>query len=219
MTLASKVGLDVAHTAFGQTGKFCYVLVERFDRQISADGTIYRFHQQDLCQAFGMPTIKKYQSTGGPTIQKCYDLIKTQCSREEEALKFLRAVAFNQMIGNCDAHAKNYSLVTVGNSYRLAPLYDLLSTAVYPRLSSQMSMFVGDVQRFDRVTRVNWLQLAETLEIPDDVMLDLVGSLAASLLVLAPALYADVKAHGLTTEIPLRITQIIETQAAHFLNS
>jgi serine/threonine-protein kinase HipA len=56
------------------------------------------------------------------------------------------------VIGNCDAHAKNFSMLHPEcGALRLAPLYDLLSTRLYP-LKDHLAMYVDSVQRVDPVT-------------------------------------------------------------------
>jgi serine/threonine-protein kinase HipA len=56
----------------------------------------------------------------------------------------LDAVIFNLLIGNHDAHAKNFSLLYMPDrSVRLAPLYDLVSTVFYPELTDRMAMKIG----------------------------------------------------------------------------
>lgn len=64
----------------------------------------------------------------------------------------LRAVTLNVALGNCDAHGKNFSLLhTESGALRLAPLYDLLSTRLYP-VDDKLAMYVDSVQKADRVT-------------------------------------------------------------------
>ena len=56
----------------------------------------------------------------------------------------LDAVLFNLIIGNHDAHAKNFSLLYLPDrSMRLAPLYDLVCTVFYPELTKKMAMKIG----------------------------------------------------------------------------
>ena len=45
--------------------------------------------------------------------------------------RFFELVIFNYIYGNGDAHLKNFSLILVGDDYRLAPAYDLLNTALH----------------------------------------------------------------------------------------
>ena len=60
-----------------------------------------------------------------------------------DTLSLLKWALFNFLIGNADSHAKNLSFLYAGGTVRLAPFYDLLSTAVYKRVSSRFAMMVG----------------------------------------------------------------------------
>ena len=71
-------------------------------------------------------------------------------------LGIFNAVVFNSLIGNCDAHAKNFSLLMDGGSVRLAPLYDLVSTSAYPALANELAMKIGDERSPLRLTAKNW---------------------------------------------------------------
>lgn len=53
--------------------------------------------------------------------------------------EFLKILIFNFLIGNADAHGKNFSLIYKNGIPSLAPAYDLLSTTIYPRLSKKIS--------------------------------------------------------------------------------
>jgi serine/threonine-protein kinase HipA len=70
-------------------------------------------------------------------VADCARLIRAHAQAPGESiLRFLDALLFNLLIGNADAHSKNYSLLlegTVNRAPRLAPLYDLLSTRAYGR--------------------------------------------------------------------------------------
>lgn len=45
--------------------------------------------------------------------------------------RFFELVVFNYIYGNGDDHLKNFSIVSIGDDYRLAPAYDLLNTALH----------------------------------------------------------------------------------------
>ena len=45
--------------------------------------------------------------------------------------RFLDLVVFNYIYGNGDDHLKNFSLIRLGEDYRLAPAYDLLNTSLH----------------------------------------------------------------------------------------
>jgi serine/threonine-protein kinase HipA len=73
----------------------------------------------------------------------------------------LIVVDHNALIGNHDAHAKNFSLLYQGSRPTLAPLYDILSTAVYDHLTPKMAMKLGEKYKFTDVQARHWDQFAE----------------------------------------------------------
>lgn len=153
MTLARQVGLPVATVEPMQAGRREALLVERYDR-FRAGLQVRRLHQEDLCQSVSRPPEMKYEAEGGPGVAECGGLIRAHAAAPGVSLlNFLDALLFNFLIGNADAHSKNYSLLLEGSGApRLAPLYDLLSTRVYGRrFGRKMAMKFGGEYRFDRV--------------------------------------------------------------------
>ncbi|HEX5526124.1 MAG TPA: type II toxin-antitoxin system HipA family toxin [Solirubrobacterales bacterium] len=153
MALAGVVGLSVAPAIPLRTGALDALLVERYDR-IQRGTEVRRIHQEDFCQATGRPPEQKYESEGGPGVAECAALIRAHVAVPGASLlAFLDALLFNLLIGNADAHSKNYSLLLESpGAPRLAPLYDLLSTRVYGRrLGRKMGMKYGGEYRPDRV--------------------------------------------------------------------
>ena len=145
MTLARSCGLNAAPVDIGEVEGIDYLLAERFDRIRDGEGTIQRLHQEDFCQALGIPAEIKYQTEGGPSLAVCFALIREASSAPApDLIALLDAVIFNMLIGNHDAHAKNFSLLYMPDrSIRLAPLYDLVSTVFYPELTDKMAMKLG----------------------------------------------------------------------------
>lgn len=139
-----------------------FLLVERYDRVANAQGQRQRLHQEDFCQALGVVPEIKYQNEGGPDLGQCFDLVRrvTRPSAPQ-ILRLLDYVIFNALIGNHDAHAKNFSLLYAGTPPVLAPLYDVLSTAVYPGLTPKMAMKIGSKYKFSEVQARHWDQFAE----------------------------------------------------------
>src|ERR1019366_7915449 len=145
MKLAAAVGLPVAKTEIRRVEDVEYLLVERYDRthQLGSEGTpvLERLHQEDLCQALGIVSENKYQKEGGPSLKQCFALLREVSSAPVlDLARLLDAVVFNFLVGNNDAHAKNFSLLYRGMSTasletRLAPLYDVVSTRFYPELT------------------------------------------------------------------------------------
>ncbi len=144
MKLARQVGLNVAEvTSLKIGGKPCMV-VTRYDR-IPGKLGIVRLHQEDFCQALGRPPERKYQQEGGPTVDESIGLLREWSTMPVlDILGFVDALIFNAIIGNADAHGKNYSILYDHGSRRLAPLCDLISTVAWPGLSSRPAMSIGN---------------------------------------------------------------------------
>ncbi|MDO9089184.1 MAG: HipA domain-containing protein, partial [Burkholderiaceae bacterium] len=139
-----------------------FLLVERYDRLIDAQGHRQRLHQEDFCQALGVVPEMKYQNEGGPDLAQCFDLVRRATRPSApQVLRLLDCVIFNALIGNHDAHAKNFSLLNSGKTPVLAPFYDTLSTAVYPALTPKMAMKIGSKYKFSEVQAQHWEQFAE----------------------------------------------------------
>jgi serine/threonine-protein kinase HipA len=151
MRLAQRLELDVAVVDMILVDERPVLVVERYDRVIDDAGLVTRIHQEDFCQALGLPPERKYEEEGGPTVARAANLLQ-DVAVPGSPETFLRALTLNVAIGNCDAHAKNFSLLhTESGGLRLAPLYDVLSTRLYP-LKDHLAMYVDSVQRVDRVT-------------------------------------------------------------------
>ncbi|MCZ4093571.1 type II toxin-antitoxin system HipA family toxin [Sinorhizobium psoraleae] len=144
MKLGATIGLDVAPVEPRSAEGRSFLLVKRFDRVRDASGIVRRIHQEDFCQALGVPPETKYASEGGPTFKDCFELLRRVSARPAtDVLKLVDAAIFNLIVGNADAHGKNFSFLYDEQGPRMAPLYDLLSTVAYPDLSPKMAMRIG----------------------------------------------------------------------------
>jgi serine/threonine-protein kinase HipA len=138
-----------------------FLLVQRYDRSVSADGVVHRIHQEDFCQALGVPPETKYASEGGPAFAECFALLRRAAARPAvEVLKLLDAVIFNLIAGNADAHGKNFSILYDAQGARLAPLYDLLATVAYPELSAGLAMKIGKRATLAEMDAKGWAAFA-----------------------------------------------------------
>lgn len=147
LQLARDIGLPCAQAHIATVGPHSCLLIKRYDRQGEGDN-LERLHQEDFCQALGISSRYKYQAEGGPSLAQCFELVRTSSARPAKDLIILfEAVLFNYLIGNNDAHGKNFSLLyTVAGTQQhvqLAPLYDLVSTVYYRELSPKMAMKIG----------------------------------------------------------------------------
>ena len=162
LALAHALKLDVARAAIHSVEDRAYLLVERYDRQRTPEGQWARLHQEDFCQALGLPPETKYQNEGGPDLAQAFALLRRATRPSApHILKLLDFVIFNAMVGNHDAHSKNFSLLYTPQGAVLAPLYDVLSTAVYPRLTDKMAMKIGSKYKFSEVEARHWAQFAQ----------------------------------------------------------
>ena len=149
MRLAAGLGLKVALAEARVVSGRPFLLVERYDRRVGADGEVRRLHQEDFCQALGVPSARKYASDGGPGFARCFDLLRRTCTPPAPAvLELLDAAIVQVLIGNADAHGKNYSinysiLHDPLGAATLAPLYDLMCTVEYPHLAATLAMKIG----------------------------------------------------------------------------
>lgn len=163
LKLAAMVGLPAAKTSINKAGDIEYLLVERYDRTINHSNNIQRVHQEDFCQALALTPIKKYQSEGGPSLKQCFDLIRHISTQPVVDIKtLLDMTIFNFLVGNHDAHGKNFSLLYSSEKIiKLAPLYDVLCTVYYPQLAKKMAMKIGGEYDSDKIFIRHFDRLAE----------------------------------------------------------
>lgn len=193
MKLASVAGLPTAEVEIRQVEGIDYLLVERYDRQMrmvpSGPAYYQRLHQEDFCQALGIAAEIKYQSEGGPSLKQCFSLLR-DISRVPivDLLHLLDAVIFNALIGNHDAHGKNFSItfgegtILTGKDIRLAPLYDLVSTVYYPEISLKMAMKIGGESESDKLRPDNFKKLAIETNLTKPMVIQRVPKLARTVL-------------------------------------
>jgi serine/threonine-protein kinase HipA len=179
MSLASAIGLDVAPVEMRSVADRSFLLVTRYDRAVGTDGSISRLHQEDFAQALGVPSHRKYASEGGPIFPDCFALLRRAATRPaREILKLLDAAIFNLIIGNADAHAKNFSLLhSSGGAMTLAPLYDLLSTVIYPNLHVKLAMKIAGKAVLEDIEPRHWERFAADAQLGAPYVRTRVGQL------------------------------------------
>jgi len=105
------------------------LVVERFDRRLSSDKSwILRLPQEDMCQATGTPALHKYESDGGPGIERIMDVLSGSTHAARDRRHFFLTQMIFWLLAATDGHAKNFSIAHLpGNQYESTPLYDVLS--------------------------------------------------------------------------------------------
>ncbi|GAB1395026.1 type II toxin-antitoxin system HipA family toxin [Rhodocyclaceae bacterium] len=159
MRLAAELKVPVPQVDLLHLPEPLYV-IERFDRTPTAE-TIRRLHQIDLCQALGVSPSKKYESEGGLGLQHLFDLVRSPfIDRPIVATNaILQWVAFNYLVGNLDAHAKNIAFLMRGQKAAVAPFYDMLCVEAYlPRAT--MSMAIAGENKPGWIEGVHWDAMA-----------------------------------------------------------
>lgn len=130
---ARRAGLLAVRTTVARFAEESAVVVDRYDRVIR-DDRIVRVHQEDLCQALGVPPSRKYQNEGGPSPHDVAGLLRRVMPprvADTAVWRFVDALIWNWFVAGTDAHAKNYSVLLADNQVRLAPMYDVASALPY----------------------------------------------------------------------------------------
>lgn len=164
MDLAQHIGLLVPESRLMKIDNHELFVVNRYDRKKTTKKVI-RIHQEDFCQAMGLPADRKYQEKGGPGFLQCRLLADEFLSDSgvDVRINFAHIMIFNYLIGNHDAHGKNFSIIHEPD-LKFAPFYDLLSTQVYP-LDNKFAMAIGQTYRHDRVKEHSFKQFARDMNI------------------------------------------------------
>jgi len=231
MQLAKAVHINVPETKIKWCEKVPLLLISRYDREIeweklisycfkhtTYNNYVRRLHQEDFCQALGIVPQKKYQNEGGPSIIQCLNLVETFSARPGiDRLELIRRIIFNYLIGNADAHAKNFSFLYRGGKRILAPAYDLLSTAIYPKINQKMAMKIGSQYEPYRVYWRHWQSLVENTAIAHKILATDLQDLAKNLPELADQLRQDMEQQGVFSPAFQKIKDVIHKRSKHIL--
>jgi serine/threonine-protein kinase HipA len=215
LRVARCCGLVTATSETAEIGGMSCLIVERFDRTLTDDMRIDRLHQEDFCQALAVLPDSKYEREGGPSIARVVlALREITPAPAAHVTAFLRAVAINLLVGNSDAHAKNIALLyDPVTGARLAPLYDIVSTAVYD-VSTRMAMLVGGEEEPAAVTEQSWNRLAEECGVNARLLIRDLRTLAARARSCAAAMAAAATAEGWHRPVIDEICRVIDERAA-----
>lgn len=163
LRMAKNLGFDVPHVEMRRANGLPYLLIERYDRECDGD-KLRRLHQEDFCQALGITSTYKYQTDGGAGLQQCFDLLKKISQPAKARTRLAQMVVFNYLVGNTDAHGKNFSLLYKANGgLALAPFYDILCTQAYPGLTRNMAMEIGGNYQISNVRAEHWKKFSKAI--------------------------------------------------------
>jgi serine/threonine-protein kinase HipA len=216
LRLAARLKLPVPHAELRRSGAIPYLLVERYDRSVQKNGRIARLHQEDFCQALSVPPELKYEEEGGPGVERSLDLIGRAAARPAaDRLDFIRKLIFNYLVGNADAHGKNFALLYRGKMPDLAPLYDVVCTAAYPSLAKKLAVAIGGRSVPDTVQLKHWQTLVPDTRAAQRLLVREMASMAERIGGEADALLTELHGDGISHDILKTVRSVIETRAAH----
>lgn len=209
-------GIPVADCEMRRFGDQQALVVERFDRSLAADGSwIARIPQEDFCQVLGQPAWRKYEADGGPGISDILRVLENSTERDADRQAFYRAQLVFWMLAATDGHAKNFSVfIGVGGSYRMTPLYDVLSAwpitgasgGKIPHQKLKLAMAVrgkSNHYRIAEIQRRHWNAMARSTGLGLDFEADIQALIAKT-----PNVIAQVEAE-LPASFPAHIAEAV----------
>jgi serine/threonine-protein kinase HipA len=184
------------------------LLVERFDR---VDGEKLRL--EDFAQILGKPRGRAFDGKYQSSYEEAASVIDRFSSRARiDLLTYYRLVIFNLVIGNADAHLKNFSLLETPDGLRLSPAYDLVNTLVYPDYDRISALEINGAKRaFDTLDRALVTQLGLDIGLPRPVVTRTLDTLAKAF---AGARTLDLPAQVQPDDFRSRYRNIVRENAA-----
>jgi serine/threonine-protein kinase HipA len=155
LTAARKCGLDVPPFRLAEDG--LALVIDRFDLRM--DGTYRGF--EDFCVLNARRTEEKYRGSYETQVMKRFTQFANSTHVNEDLEKLFTLIALNCALRNGDAHLKNFGIIydEVQGEARLAPVYDLVTTAVYLPKDS-MALTLGGSTRWPTASELK--RLGET---------------------------------------------------------
>lgn len=183
MLTAHKCGIDIPESFIinvGQgTDSQVLFATKRYDRIIDETSQLignlkrpFRVHQEDFAQAMGVAAFEKYETDGQNYAEKMFEIIRNYARRPlEDQLRLWDRIVFNFVLGNTDAHIKNYSLLYDPHmeGISLAPAYDMISTVIYESATKDMSFNIGGIRNLDSIDEDSFKSLAAKVGIGEKI--------------------------------------------------
>lgn len=211
-------GLPVAECEPLQFEDIKVLAVRRFDRawrEGPSGPWLARLPQEDCCQATGTPAALKYESDGGPGIDRIMGLLATSETPQSDRRIFMLAHLLIWMLRAPDGHAKNFSLhIRPKGAYRLTPLYDIMSALPLigdgPGLLSEhkirLAMAIRSTNahwKMKEIRRRHWLDLGKRYGVLDEAGREM-EAILDELIARTPQVIAEVAA-GLPADFPQHV--------------
>ncbi len=183
MLAARKCGIDISESFIVNAGKGIdsevLFATKRYDRIIDETSPMignlkrpYRIHQEDFAQAMGIASFEKYEREDQNYAEKMFEIIRNYTrSPLEDQLRLWNRIVYNFVLGNTDAHIKNYSLLYDPHmeGISLAPAYDMLSTVIYESATRDMSFNIGGIRNLDSIDEERFKLMASRVGIGEKI--------------------------------------------------
>ncbi|MGE5517197.1 MAG: type II toxin-antitoxin system HipA family toxin [Bacteroidota bacterium] len=146
------------------------LIIERFDRTPTGD----KLRLEDFAQILAKPRGLDFSGKYDAGFEDIGAALQRHSARPiiDLARFFERVVAF-ALLGNCDCHLKNFSLLETADGLRLSPAYDVVNTYIYGRqgYSTHFGLRVdGHAIQWDQVGRDVLTALGRRLGLQDSAV-------------------------------------------------
>ena len=190
MRLAAACGIPAARSSLMRfAGEDAYV-VEQFDRRVLPNGEVKRVHVEDFTQSLGISRDDKYTVTAKDVL--C--LLRKVDETGRLGSQWVDQLIFNTLVGDCDAHAKNYSLFLEPERISLCPLYDSVCTLFWDVFSDTLAMPINGKRRACDLSLSDWAAEAAMDGFDQHAMVEKVARIALSVVGSMDAVMASVPA-------------------------
>ena len=175
MKLAKKINLNVAEVELYRFKEHPVLMVKRFDR-VYKENRVERLHVIDGCQMLDLSSTHKYERNFGSgrdvkdiregasfaKLLKSADICEVPAKAKLEMLNWS---VFNLVIGNSDAHGKNFSFFVNERGIRPTPFYDMLCIIAHGNVEHDLAMAYGDEFNPDEVKAYQLREFADAIDL------------------------------------------------------
>jgi len=175
MKLAHRIGLNVAEVELKRFDSAPVLLVKRFDR-VYETNSVKRLHVIDGCQMLDLSSSYKYERNfgsgrdvkeirEGASFSKLFNSADSCEVPAKAKLELLNWTVFNLLIGNSDAHGKNFSFFVSKRGIKPTPFYDLLCILAHEDVEHDMAMAYGDEFNPNEIKAYQLREFADDIDI------------------------------------------------------
>ena len=164
MKLAKAIGIEVPDVEIRNIDGLEFLLIKRFDREVQ-NGKIRRILQEDFAQSLGVQARDKYDVT----VKDCLWVLNQTSEPAKAKMEFVKRVVFNYLIGNTDAHSKNFSISFNNGKIGFTPAYDLLCSSIYD-CDQRIAMKIGKGKYYKDIEEKDWELFAQDIDISPKIV-------------------------------------------------